>query len=136
MNIGENGVHNGLIVTPKAGQRVMVFTPENPRLHGTEATVKETYQWGAVLYAPAAGSGEFRALWEEMRPMQETVRKVPTPLDSAELGERFLAAAPEPTDLRDAGYTGDICDKCGSGRVLRSGPCLKCVNCGEAGGCG
>lgn len=35
------------------------------------------------------------------------------------------------------GYTGDVCGFCGGSRMVRSGPsCLKCLDCGEAGGCG
>jgi hypothetical protein len=35
-----------------------------------------------------------------------------------------------------AGYTGSICDACGSLRMRRSGTCETCDDCGNAGGCG
>lgn len=32
-------------------------------------------------------------------------------------------------------FTGDICTHCGNGRMVRSGACSKCLDCGESGGC-
>jgi ribonucleoside-diphosphate reductase alpha chain len=33
------------------------------------------------------------------------------------------------------GYTGDICQSCGSFTMVRNGTCLKCTTCGETSGC-
>jgi ribonucleoside-diphosphate reductase alpha chain len=33
------------------------------------------------------------------------------------------------------GYTGDICQSCGSLTMVRNGTCLKCTTCGETSGC-
>lgn len=33
------------------------------------------------------------------------------------------------------GYTGDICEECGSATMVRNGTCLKCVTCGATSGC-
>jgi ribonucleoside-diphosphate reductase alpha chain len=33
------------------------------------------------------------------------------------------------------GYTGDICQSCGSITMVRNGTCLKCTTCGETSGC-
>jgi len=33
------------------------------------------------------------------------------------------------------GYTGDICDSCGSVTMVRNGTCLKCITCGDTTGC-
>lgn len=33
------------------------------------------------------------------------------------------------------GYTGDICEECGSMTMVRNGTCLKCVTCGTTTGC-
>ncbi len=33
------------------------------------------------------------------------------------------------------GYTGDICDSCGSMTMVRNGTCLKCITCGSTSGC-
>jgi ribonucleoside-diphosphate reductase alpha chain len=35
-----------------------------------------------------------------------------------------------------SGYTGSICDQCGSLRMRRTGTCETCMDCGNAGGCG
>lgn len=40
------------------------------------------------------------------------------------------------TDMaRLQGYTGDICESCGSMTMVRNGTCLKCVTCGGTSGC-
>ena len=36
---------------------------------------------------------------------------------------------------REAGFTGDICDECGSSKMVRNGTCLKCNDCGSTTGC-
>jgi len=36
---------------------------------------------------------------------------------------------------REAGFTGDICDDCGSSQMVRNGTCLKCNSCGATTGC-
>ena len=33
------------------------------------------------------------------------------------------------------GFTGDICDDCGSSQMVRNGTCLKCNECGSTTGC-
>jgi ribonucleoside-diphosphate reductase alpha chain len=33
------------------------------------------------------------------------------------------------------GYTGDICQSCGSVTMVRNGTCLKCTTCGDTSGC-
>ncbi len=33
------------------------------------------------------------------------------------------------------GYTGDVCESCGSLTMVRNGTCLKCVTCGNTSGC-
>jgi ribonucleoside-diphosphate reductase alpha chain len=38
-------------------------------------------------------------------------------------------------EARMKGYTGDICQECGSATMVRSGTCLKCVTCGATSGC-
>jgi hypothetical protein len=56
----------------------------------------------------------------------------------------WLECPPEARGIRPArrlaliggGYTGDICDSCGSARMVRSGTCATCLDCGTAsGGC-
>ena len=36
---------------------------------------------------------------------------------------------------RERGFTGDICDDCGSSQMVRNGTCLKCNACGATTGC-
>ena len=36
---------------------------------------------------------------------------------------------------RERGFTGDICDECGSSQMVRNGTCLKCNACGATTGC-
>ena len=36
---------------------------------------------------------------------------------------------------RERGFTGDICDECGSSQMVRNGTCLKCNACGSTTGC-
>ncbi|HMB00291.1 MAG TPA: hypothetical protein VKS21_04825, partial [Spirochaetota bacterium] len=33
------------------------------------------------------------------------------------------------------GYSGDVCQECGSMAMVRNGTCLKCQNCGSTSGC-
>jgi hypothetical protein len=107
---GANGRHL------KKGDLVLLQVPENPRMNGTEATIETPTEWGAMLLAPAAATGKFRALYEEMLPLKITRHKTITPNDHC--------------------YSGDICDKCGSTKMRRSGRCLVCEDCGDNTGCG
>lgn len=99
------------------GDQVRLSTPDNTRLNGTTATIKELTDWGAHCIAPAAGSGEFRALWTEMVPLVQqdkvTLHQVPTQTE----------------------YTGNVCKRCGSTRLRRAGTCRVCEECGESEGC-
>jgi ribonucleoside-diphosphate reductase alpha chain len=38
-------------------------------------------------------------------------------------------------EAKTKGYTGDICQHCGSFTMVRNGTCLKCMTCGETSGC-
>lgn len=97
------------------GDIVRINTPDNPRLHNTQAEVLELTEWGAHLDAPAAATGRFRALYEEM----VSTRK-----------------ATAPTKKKEDGYTGDICIHCNGSRMRRTGSCLTCEDCGDNSGCG
>ncbi len=37
--------------------------------------------------------------------------------------------------VRQMGFTGDMCDVCGSMQMIRDGTCLRCQNCGTTTGC-
>lgn len=88
------------------GQPVTLNVPENPFLHGRPATIVSLEEWGAHVETPAAATGRFRALYCEME-----------------------ANPPQ------EGMTGDVCDRCGSPNMQRSGTCLVCRDCGETTGC-
>lgn len=53
----------------KVGDKVKLLTPGNRRLDGTSATVTKVTPWGAYTAAPAAATGEYRALFAEMKPI-------------------------------------------------------------------
>ncbi len=38
-------------------------------------------------------------------------------------------------NAKKQGYTGDICEACGSMTMVRNGTCLKCISCGSTSGC-
>ncbi|KXK44461.1 MAG: Ribonucleoside-diphosphate reductase subunit alpha [Chlorobi bacterium OLB5] len=49
-----------------------------------------------------------------------------------------VSVSEEAEKIRQAkqkGYTGDICQSCGSLTMVRNGTCLKCVTCGDTSGC-
>lgn len=104
-----NGKHKGSLPLPVPGSRVRLRTPDNRRLHGALAVVETLEPWGARVRTAAAGSGQYRALFEEMEP------------DSQKAGD---------------GYTGDVCSTCGGARMRRAGACLVCEDCGANSGCG
>lgn len=55
----------------KIGDKVRLCTPENERLHGTNAVIKELHSWGAIVNAPAAATGQYRAAWDEMESLTQ-----------------------------------------------------------------
>ena len=62
----------------------------------------------------------------ETREVQLTLDAI-QPTESSEARTYRLA--------REAGFTGDICDDCGSSQMVRNGTCLKCNSCGATTGC-
>ena len=60
------------------------------------------------------------------RDVQLTLAAV-TPSEDGDTRTRRLA--------RERGFTGDICDDCGSSQMVRNGTCLKCNSCGATTGC-
>ncbi len=45
-------------------------------------------------------------------------------------------ATPEAVQARIGAYTGAVCPTCGGGRMVASGTCETCQDCGSTGGCG
>lgn len=62
----------------------------------------------------------------EKRNIQPTLNAF-TPVEDDEARIRRMA--------RERGFTGDICDDCGSSQMVRNGTCLKCNACGATTGC-
>jgi len=63
-------------------------------------------------------------------------REVQMTLDAAvaPLQERGAEARARQVAI-ERGFTGDICDDCGSSQMVRNGTCLKCNACGSTTGC-
>lgn len=40
------------------------------------------------------------------------------------------------TGRREQGFSGDVCTKCGSSRMVRTGSCATCQECGDSSSCG
>ena len=91
----------------KPGDILTLNTPTNTRLHGKPGTVGQLTDYGCVVKTAAAGSGEFRALPDEV--VLTPVATVPTPKPAA----------------KDLGYVGDSCTRCGSIMVRRNGSCKR-----------
>lgn len=82
------------------------------------------------LDAPAAATGEFRALWHELLRDIAAAECVIPPLDPDKpLAERSGVA------YRGEVATGDLCHVCG-GLMVQTGTCKTCNSCGNnSGGC-
>ena len=97
---------------------VRLKVPENGRLHNALGEVASVEAWGCHVATRAAATGRFRALFAEMeliapgRPVQQ----------------REVSA-------KDMGYTGNCCARCGSMKMVKSGSCDCCQECGETSGC-
>ena len=61
------------------------------------------------------------------RDVQMTLEASVAPLEDAAARARQAAI--------ERGFTGDICDECGSSQMTRNGTCLKCNSCGSTTGC-
>jgi hypothetical protein len=114
--------------------KVRIWTPDNPTLHGREATVKKVTEWGAHLsfyrdpYTNPnpphelrfpEGKGSYRATFDEMIPMEDQPILVPNQSQLDTVHE----------------YTGEVCTCCQGSRMVRTGKCSTCLDCGETGGC-
>jgi hypothetical protein len=118
---------------PTVGDRVTLTVPGNVRLDGTAATIREYVPPDPaagvggyyVVAAPAAASGQFRALPEEL--------VTPEPCEKRQLRE--ISGRPRRSPDRQEA-TGDVCPNCGGSDVRQSGTCKTCFGCGESvGGC-
>ena len=97
-----------------------------------------TYFWTPesqqVSVSPGAETSRGRAKPAGLRPapalVPETLRTLQNPLAlSSELKRGMVPGG------ADMGFTGDICEECGSAMMTRNGSCLKCMSCGSTTGC-
>jgi ribonucleoside-diphosphate reductase alpha chain len=63
----------------------------------------------------------------QRREVQLTLDAIPSTVEDSEAKARRIA--------RERGFTGDICNDCGSSQMVRNGTCLKCNACGATTGC-
>ncbi len=73
----------------------------------------------------------------ERQPVKQTISGVQTETVVSEK-KPYLGKVSEQDRVREAkmkGYTGDICQSCGSSTMVRNGTCLKCTTCGDTSGC-
>ena len=73
-------------------------------------------------------AGVVRSEGEKME-VQMTLDAAVAPLQEQDPEALAIQAA------RERGFTGDICDDCGSSQMVRNGTCLKCNDCGSTTGC-
>ncbi len=73
-------------------------------------------------------AGVMRTEGEKME-VQMTLDAAIAPLQEKDEEALAIQAA------RERGFTGDICDDCGSSQMVRNGTCLKCNDCGSTTGC-
>lgn len=120
--------------TFKVGETVRLNVPENVRLHGADATIVKLTSYGAHVRTVAAARGKFRALFEEMDRLTPELLAEGKGEDVDKLEPRATTTT-APTVTAAVGYTGDVCDICGSTRMKRVGTCLCCDECGSSTGC-
>ena len=94
------------------GDKVVLHTPSNPRLHLEEGKVKSIEKWGYIIDTPAAATQEYRATIDEL-----------------------IQITPIKQQAKDMGYTGNICSQCSSVKMRRNGTCELCEECGSTSGC-
>jgi ribonucleoside-diphosphate reductase alpha chain len=63
----------------------------------------------------------------QRREVQLTLDAIPSNIEDSEAKTRRIA--------KERGFTGDICNDCGSSQMVRNGTCLKCNACGATTGC-
>ena len=102
--------------------------PDNPTpLHRQLATIVELTEWGAHVSCEAAATGKFRALFDEMIPLQKPHSMMSIrPVTSQKTKQQ---------QSREQGYTGEICEVCHGSRMKRNGACLLCEDCQNSSGC-
>lgn len=63
------------------------------------------------------------------------LRKIDNSQSAADSEQKVGSFEQKYNQARQMGYTGDICNECGSMTLVRNGTCLKCNTCGSTSGC-
>jgi len=118
------------------GDTVRLNCPTNTTLHGAEAVISELTPWGAHVWTIASATGRFRALFSEMLPAgPELLPECAKGVEVTHLGPIDAATVKVGRNGVNLGYSGDMCDVCGSAKMIRNGSCLLCQDCGSTTGC-
>lgn len=56
-------------------------------------------------------------------------------LAEAKAVESIPTSRPAPMIMVSSGFSGDFCDNCGGARMIRTGTCVTCADCGTNSGC-
>lgn len=98
---------------------------------GVRLTREEAREHALAILA-ATGDGTMRSFRPDV--LLKSATAAP-PIESTPI-EAPSSLAPWRRTLAIAqGFTGDSCDRCGGTRMLRSGTCLTCQDCGATTGC-
>jgi hypothetical protein len=114
----------------RVGSRVLLVVPENSKLDRTVGVVLEITDWGAYISSVSSATGRFRALFSEMALFDESNGVLPPVVSISGVSKSTS------TNGKDNGYTGNSCNICGSVKMIRSGVCEVCQDCGSSSGCG
>ena len=75
---------------------------------------------------------------EEPNPKTDPIQQKPVPSGITQASSRAKQKDGNHERVKEArlkGFTGDVCESCGSFTMVRNGTCLKCTTCGETSGC-
>lgn len=78
--------------------------------------------------SPTTGQGSIQLTAAQVTTAAATMKQAPNGNVKNDEAERIRQA-------KLKGYTGDICQSCGSVTMVRNGTCLKCTTCGDTSGC-
>ena len=67
--------------------------------------------------------------------LQELYERYEKPKDEVILPEKLTTKAPTQTTPQNSGFTGNFCSDCGGAKMVRTGTCEMCLDCGSTSGC-
>lgn len=92
---------------------------------------------------PPTTSDSWCGQWTSYRELEATVDASPAPppppaepkINAYDLRNRGLSVDQARQEAKAAGFTGEICDRCQSTRMVRTGKCSTCQDCFATSGC-